>query len=361
MKIAILSDLLAHDKLTGVENYLFHLVRAMALVNGIELTIFSPPGIPSERVPINVTVQEHRIFNWFGAKYLFSMIQRPKNLNHYDLIHCPTVMAPFFLRSNKLTKMVMTVHDLVPALYPAFSTVKKRLYYEYALKHIFRLVDHFIVPSQAVKNDLVKLFSVNPSCISVVYEGVSETYHPSPNKKKDYILAVSTIEPRKNFKSIIDAYIYLKKFHHIKEDLVIVGKKGWSCNDVLSIPNELRKNIIYKGYVPEKILIEIYQNAKLFVYPSFYEGFGLPVAEAMACGCPVVTSNVSSLPEVAEEAAIFVDPHNVNDIADAILRILQNENLALSLTEKGLRQVRKFSWAKCAIDTIKVYDMVLKG
>ena len=362
MKIALFCDLIVHKKKTGVEKYLYHIVHSMSALNRIEMIIICPPETPLEFLPQNVIIQKHKTTNWFGAKYIFSMIQKLKSIRNYELIHSPTVMLPFILRNPKKNiKLVMTVHDLVPALFPELSTTLKVLYYKYALKFIFRLVDHFIVPSNSVKNDLIKLFAVNPELISVVFEGVSNEFIPNNRKKKNYILAVSTLEPRKNFKRIIDSYIYLKSNNQIKEKLIIVGKKGWLCNEIFNIPERFKNSIIFAGYVTEKLLIKLYQNAKLFIYPSLYEGFGLPVIEAMACGCPVITSNISSLPEVAGDAAILVDPKNVKEISNSILQIVQNEQLALALVRKGIEQVKKFTWEKCAMETIDVYDKVLKN
>ena len=151
----------------------------------------------------------------------------------------------------------------------------------------------------------------------------------------------------------------LRDINHIQEDLVIVGKQGWSYDDVYDIPEACRDNIIFKGYVSKKELIELYQKAKLFVYPSLYEGFGLPVAEAMACGCPVVTSNLSSLPEVAGNACLLVDPYKVTDISSAMLKVLENDQFANCLINKGQKRADRFTWSRCALETKKVYETVL--
>ena len=203
------------------------------------------------------------------------------------------------------------------------------------------------------------MHNVKAGKISVIYEGVSPEYCRGKEEKENYILAVGTIEPRKNIRRLIQSYLRLRDINHIEENLVIVGKQGWSCDDVYDIPEAARDNIIFKGYVSKNELIELYQKAKLFVYPSLYEGFGLPVAEAMACGCPVVTSNLSSLPEVAGNACLLVDPYNMKDIASAILKVLDNDQFAASLTAKGRKQVHQFTWSKCALETKKVYETVL--
>lgn len=213
--------------------------------------------------------------------------------------------------------------------------------------------------SKSTKDDLVRLFNIDKDKIGVVYEGVSERFKPPKNNNRgDYILGVSTLEPKKNFRKLIEAYILLKEKHSITEKLVITGKKGWFFKELIDIPTKYRDNIIFKGYVSNAKLVEMYQKAKIFVYPSMYEGFGLPVIEAMACGCPVITSNVSSLPEVAGSAAYYVNPYRVEDIERGLNFLLNDKSLRNEFSQKGLRQSRKFSWQTCADETIKVFEAV---
>jgi glycosyltransferase involved in cell wall biosynthesis len=267
MKIAFASDLLAHHSLTGVEKYLYHLVHSISRLNRIELTLICHADTPLERLPENIhLIKQQTIFPPLGT-YLYSMFRHKESLKRYDLIHCPTVIIPFFLKPNDRPKVVMTVHDLVPALFPEFSTFIKKLYYRYALKYFFLHVDHFIVPSKTVLNDMVKYYCIKPDRITVVYEGVSDKYCPSLKPKKDYILAVGTIEPRKNFRRIIESYISLKQNHKISSKLFIVGKRGWFSDDVYNIPDYLRIDIIFKGYVSDIELISLYQTQKYLFIP----------------------------------------------------------------------------------------------
>jgi glycosyltransferase involved in cell wall biosynthesis len=288
-----------------------------------------------------------------------TVLQKHGSLLAYDLIHCPTVIAPLFAIVDKRIKTVMTVHDLVPALFPKLSNFTKYIYYKYVMRFVFPLVDYFIVPSQSVKRTLLNCFNIRPERIGVVYEGVSNEFRPGSKQKKNYILSVGTVEPRKNFRRVIDAFMHLKENYNIPEKLLIVGKKGWSCEDIYKIPRALENSILFTGYVSQSELIDLYQNAKLFVYPSLHEGFGLPVIEAMASGCPVVTSNLSSLPEISGDAAVLVDPYSVNDIAQSMLKIMEDEFFAASLAKKGLKQVQNFTWSNCAQETIKIYQTVL--
>jgi glycosyltransferase involved in cell wall biosynthesis len=362
LKIAITSEFLCHNTFTGVEYYLYNLIHSMAKLNIVQLTLICPPETPRELIPDNAKVHQHKPFNLFGTKFLSSLIQYPDNLGLYDIIHCPTVVAPFFFkpRKNKKMKVVMTVHDLIPLLFPKFNIFRRRIYFKYILRYRFRYVDHFIVPSNSVQKDLIQIFNIEKKRVTVIHEGVSEKFQPlNELEKENYILAVSTLEPRKNFKRIIESYISLKKNKNIDEKLIIVGKEGWYYKDILKIPKQFSKNIIFKGYVSEDKLIKLYQKAKMFIYPSLYEGFGLPVLEAMACGCPVITSKTSCLPEIAGDAAILVDPTSTVEIENAMISLIKNKDCANSFIYKGLRRAKNFTWSRCAEKTFMIYKKVL--
>jgi glycosyltransferase involved in cell wall biosynthesis len=360
--IAITAEFLCHSDFTGVENYIYNLIHAIAALNRINLTVICPSEIRETLVPENANIYKHNAFKLFGTRFISSLINPPKRLKEFSIIHCPTVVAPFFFKAGKKnnTKIVMTVHDIIPVLFPKFNIIRRHIYFKYFLKHRFRFVDHFIVPSNAVKEDLENYFNINPNLIEVIYEGVSEKYQLGHLEKQNFILAVSTLEPRKNFKRIIECYIKLKQKNKIDEKLIIVGKHGWYFKDIINIPENLKNNIVFKGYIPEEDLIQLYQSAKLFIYPSLYEGFGLPVLEAMACGCPTITSNNSSLPEVAGDAAFYIDPESEFQIMEGILKLSGDDNLRQNLAQKGLTQVKKFTWSQCAEKTISLYEKILR-
>jgi glycosyltransferase involved in cell wall biosynthesis len=177
--------------------------------------------------------------------------------------------------------------------------------------------------------------------------------------RSDFILSVGNLQPRKNLPRLIQAYAAIRnRLGDTK--LVIVGKARWQASDVFALVTRLglEREVFFTGYVPNDDLVALYNAAKLFVYPSIYEGFGLPILEAMACGTPVVTSNTSSMVEVAGDAALLVDPFDEQDIAHAIHQAATNEGLAQSLVEKGARQAKQFSWRKTALDTVAVYRRV---
>lgn len=175
---------------------------------------------------------------------------------------------------------------------------------------------------------------------------------------KKYILFVGTLQPRKNIVRLIEAF---SKIHHQQQlNLVIVGKKGWMYEEILEAPKQygIENQIKFLEFVPDEDLSLLYKNALCFVLPSLYEGFGLPVLEAMTQGCPVITSNVSSLPEAGGDAALYVDPEDVDDIAAKMQSLVKDEELRKTLIEKGYKQVKKFSWEKAARETLKVLEEV---
>lgn len=243
-------------------------------------------------------------------------------------------------------KKVTTVHDLVVYKYPEVSHPKIIAAQKRRLEWVKKECDLVIAVSQATKKDIVEILKIPEEKIRVIYEAATPNFAAVKTKvKKEYILAVGTREPRKNLGRLIQAYQLLK----LKDvELAIAGNFGWG-EDV--------KGVKCLGYVPNEKLPELYSGAKVFVYPSLYEGFGIPILEAMACGCPVVTSNVSSLPEVGGEAAIYTDPLKVTDLTEKIKYALGADRDKLA--KKGFDQVKKFSWEKTAQETFEVYQSLL--
>lgn len=353
MKIAITVEALKDKHFAGVQQYIYNLIHRLADRVDLDLTLIASSDSPHCLFPGNASLIYHTPALVMGSG-LFSAVFSPlRGLSGFDLIHCPTVTAPFFFRPN--AKVVMTVHDLVPLLFPEWQTRRRVLYFKYILKHRFRFVDRFIAVSHSTKRDLIQLFHIPENKIDVVHEGVSKQYKPVKTEREEFILAVSTLEPRKNFKRIIEAFVSLRKQEKTRDRLVIVGKEGWLFDDILNVPKEFQDDIIFKGYVAEGELIHLFQTARCFVYPSMYEGFGLPVLEAMACGCPVITGNTSSMPEVAGNAALLVDPYKLEDIEYAICTLTNDPALCASLSAKGIQRASEFSWRRTAHQTLDVY------
>ncbi|PNX48592.1 MAG: hypothetical protein BV457_01160 [Thermoplasmata archaeon M9B1D] len=254
-------------------------------------------------------------------------------------------------------KSIMTVYDVCPFLLPETYSKDVADYYNYIFPKRLEKADKIITISKNTKKDLVNYFNIDKDKIEVIYLGVEKKYSYSNKiKKNKYILSVGTLQPRKNFVNLIKAFSLIK--NNFEHKLVIVGKKG---SDYINILEEIKKHnlenrVFIQGYISDKQLIEIYKSADLFVFPSLYEGFGLPPLEAMACGIPVIASNTSSLPEVIGDAGIMIDPKNVNDIADAIKKILNSEKLKNDLILKGLERTKMFEWKNTSNKILKIYE-----
>lgn len=258
----------------------------------------------------------------------------------------------WFLPPQKKGKIVTTVFDLTPTLYPYWHQERTVQLEKIRLQRISEMSDCVIAISENSKKDLLKLYpKLN---VKVIYPAASEKFTSQVDSNKidlvlkkyhlreDFILSVGTLEPRKNLPTLISAYLK----SNLSNELVLVGDLGWKNESILAKVKKSEK-IKMMGFIPDEDLVILYQHALCLVYPSFYEGFGLPVLEAMSCGTPVICSKTSSLPEVAGCAAVYIDPNSINDIVKALRRI-QNRQLRKRLTEKGLAQAKNFSWEKSA-------------
>ena len=268
---------------------------------------------------------------------------------------------------------VVTVHDIGPLIHPEFFRKSSFYFLQKNLVSAIKKVSAFICVSQSTEDTLREYvqekYSVDLSDRTyVTYEGISPQFSTQSESLKldfddqfDYlhqpfILAVGKISPRKNLEVVIKA---LKKLNSsIPHHLVTVGGDGWDFQNTKSLAESLglSDRVHFRGFVSDITLNALYKKATLFIYPSLFEGFGLPVLEAMASGCPVITSNISSLPEVSGEAALLIDPQDVDEVASAIEAICKNQSLAAELKRKGLERAGRFSWKKCAQETLKVYE-----
>lgn len=291
---------------------------------------------------------------WSFVWNKLSFIKIEKLIGEVDLFHCwDYLIAP----SNK--PRVVTIHDVTPVLFPESHTKKIKKNFHDVIARIKTEKIFVLTDSENTKKDLVKHLKISDTQIQAVYLGGSfeQEAKREIERKKDagnrYLLCVGTREPRKNLKTVIVAFNkVVNKIPDLK--LLIAGKFGWGKEDL-----QLEKNVKILGLVEDSVLIDLYKNAVCLLYPSFYEGFGLPVLDAMSLGCPVVTSSVSSLPEIGGEAVVYVNPKSVEEIANAILRITGNEDLRNHYIKKGLEQAKKFSWQKCAKETRERYEKII--
>jgi len=268
---------------------------------------------------------------------------------------------------TKTKKRIITIHDLSPILFPQTHHPKTIARYHRLLKNLGKY-NQIIAVSNSTKKDIQKLTSLSSEKITVIYEAAEKKYAAflklknSTQEKKtnsikkkynlqDFILAQATREPRKNLKRLVKAFIAFKKDHPKSPlQLALTGKYGWGDDTLPSHPD-----LKTLGYLPEEDMVPIHAAATILAYPSLYEGFGLPVLKAMAVKTPVITGNLSSLPEVAGNAAILVNPKSEKEIQKAIEKITTQEKTKKDLQEKGIKQAKKFSWAKAARQTLELY------
>jgi glycosyltransferase involved in cell wall biosynthesis len=272
-----------------------------------------------------------------------------------DIYHSPTFSAPIY----QPCKTIITVHDTIHLI---FGKSIHRLYYRYIVKPAMVRASHIITVSEYSKADIVKYLGIPKEKVYVTYNGIDERFRPAHNKTTDnikkkygifsrYILFVGNQKPHKNVDNILKAFKTAMEKDRLNHLLILAGVK----NSYIKTGGDLDRQIVYINNHTDDDLIELYQSADLFLSPSLYEGFGLPMLEAMACGVPVITSNRTSIPEVTGDAAVLVDPENIEEIANAICRVLLDENLKRDLIKKGLERARVFSWRKMAEETLELY------
>jgi len=283
-----------------------------------------------------------------------------------DVLHMPTGIIPYWSPSPMVLTILDTVLFQMPERFPAWQ----RRYFQAMGPRSARQADRILTISEQSKRDIIRQFKVAPEKVTVTYLAAGPEFRPLPRENiaavrslygldERFILTVGAIEPRKNLDRLFEAYAKLRS-KGLPYQLVHVGPKGWLQEDLIVKIDQLslQESVRFLGLLPLADLVAVYNAASLFVYPSLYEGFGLPVLEAMACGCPVVTANTSSLPEVAGDAAVLVDPYQVDAIAQGIGEVLENTNLAAELRERGWQQAQRFSWQRTALETLKVYHEV---
>jgi glycosyltransferase involved in cell wall biosynthesis len=282
-----------------------------------------------------------------------------------DLYHSPNYNLNMLGRGKSL----MTIHDLSFLAYRQFSLASGRWHYAYRIRSYAEKADAVIADSESTKNEIIKYLKIPEQKIHVIHLACSERFRPLPKGKtekvrekyrirEDYILSVGTLEPRKNLKGLIEAYDRSRA----KEDflLVLAGGEGWKYQHIFRLVKKLKleDRVVFCGYVPDSDLPELYNGASLFVYPSIYEGFGLPPLEALACGVPVIVSHTTSLPEVVGDAGIYVSPFDIEQISFSIDTALSDGKLLHTLRDQGPKRARLFSWEKTARETLRLYQQL---
>jgi glycosyltransferase involved in cell wall biosynthesis len=366
MLIGIDASRAVSDRPTGTETYSRRLIQALlTLDTPHRFRLYfrtAPPPHRFERAEAR-TIPFPRL--WTHARLSWEMVRRPP-----DLLFVPAhVLPPVRPRLS-----LVTIHDLGYLKFPQAHPWRQRLYLDRSTRWNARAATHILADSEATKADLMDHYATRPDRITVAYPGIDPSLSPVSDPAviqaakaryridSDYVLYLGTLQPRKNLRRLVDAFAEFagRETDIETTDLVLAGKRGWLYEELFEQVRRrgLEDRIHFPGYVAEGDKAALLSGARAFAFPSLHEGFGLPVLEAQACGCPVITSTTSSLPEVAGDAALLVDPQDTAAIADAMQRLLTNPALSRELIQRGFTNVRRFSWQACAQTVLDVIDRV---
>ncbi len=361
---------LLHYQRGGIAQYTRQLVRELAQMENDERRRYIVLQSRKDGDTLAERPRMQRANLWTPPHNRFEQWTLPVELARWrlDLLHSPDFIPPFRGRFRR----VITVHDLNFELYPQFLTAESRRYYNGQIRRAVAVADHILADSHATRDDLVRLLDVPPGKITVVWLAPNPIYRRLPPEEyglalnklgldAGYILFTGTLEPRKNLPGLLAAYRALRDSQPAAPLLVLAGRRGWLYDEVFSRIEQLRlsTSVRFIENPPDQDLLALYNGAGVFVLPSFYEGFGLPVLEAMTCGAPVIAANRASLPEVAGQAARLIEPEDTAELTDALLQVLGDPALRARMIDGGYAQAARFSWAETARQTRAVYYKIL--
>lgn len=355
---------------TGAGNYIFQLIKNLAVIDTRNsYIIFAKPDHIAEWKIEQANFQFISVPLHNRAKRLaWEQTGLPILASRYrlDLLHSPHYTIPLPLTC----KSVVTFHDMIFFLYPELYGRFRQQFFTTMMRLSARKADAILTDSQSTAEDLHKILGTQRNKIFPVLLACDRHYQPvtdlsqvnqictsyglSPNQ---YFLYVGVLEPRKNIPVLLQALRNLLD-HGFEHRLAITGKKGWMFDEIFATVKrlQLHPHVIFTGYVPEEHLPFLYTGCTASIYPSLYEGFGMPVLEALACGTPVITSNISSMPEITADAALLIDPHSAEQLTTAMEQMLSNEGLREQLKKRALTRAIEFSWEKTAQETLKIYS-----
>lgn len=357
----------------GIGQWIIHVINnIMEIDNENEYFLFTYDDI---KIPFELKNNWQIVY--YGGKnkkvirYLTYM---PKLIKQYKLdvfVGTRHYLPPF---NKRRVKYLAIVHDLIPLYMPELFTKEHKFRFKVFTDICKHQAHEIVAVSEATKRDIIKYMKFDESKIHVVYEAANPIFNMDKDAQaiqktmdkykidSDYILCLSTVEPRKNMLRTIKAYEQCILNYNLPYKLVIVGGSGWNNGEIfdyVQTHEKLKPHVIFTGYVSYEEVKHIYANASLFVYASLCEGFGLPILEAMQSGIPVITSNVSSMPEVAGDACELINPYEIDELKRAITKILNSEDLQKEMIEKGVKQAAKFSWEKCAKEVFEIIKSML--
>ena len=359
---------------TGIGRYLYNLVDALQQVDqkneyflfiqSDDIEGFNILGTNFHCVTVN-----SKLLRKTYLRILWEQVVLPFRLKklQIDLLHSPYFTMPYL----SSIKNVVTFHDMTYFILPHVHTPIKREMFKTYIRLSSRKANAILAISNNTVDDIYKYVKLKDSEVYVTPMGVDERFFSnepcdkeilsSYGIEQEYFLYVGTIEPRKNILRLLKAYNSLENETKSKYKLVISGKKGWMYDDIYKYisDNNLHQYIHFTGFVKDEHLPDLYRGAKIFLYVSIYEGFGIPVIESMASGIPCITSNIASMKEVAEESAFTIDPYNEDEIRDAIIQVLNDEKLYEDLRNKGRKRASVYTWKECARKSVLAYEKVM--
>lgn len=384
MRIGIDARLLPYQQKEGMASYAFHLIRQLLKKSPADEFILFYNVFKKGRKDFVLDLKEfknvrNKVFyipgsalDWFWMKAYFPPIEF--FLGKLDIFHTlgiATSEPHVYIAPQRYGKRIVTLHDVIPLRFPqAFEGVLNLKKYREALIYVISKADTVICNSECTKKDIIELCAAAQKKVCVVYHGVGEDFYRVTDEKKisevlakyrikrNYIINVSRLDYNKNTTTLIKAFSLFKKDHDVR--LVIVGKPGDRQEEVFKTVDKLglTDNVIYTGYIPGEDLVVLLSAAELFIYPTLYEGFGLPNLEALKCGVPVISSDIAAVREVAADAALLVDPHDPQELSGAMCKVISDRSLRDSLIAKGRERVKLFTWEKTAEKTLEVYRSI---
>lgn len=359
MLIGIDTSRVTKPKLTGTEYYSVEIIKALSRIDQKDNFILYAQRDPSSRLGqlgdnFKTKVMPFPRF-WSQIRLSVEML-----FSKPDCLFVPSHTVPLIHPKNT----VVTLHDLGFKHFPDLYSSKEMVYHNWGMNHSAAAASQIITPSEYTKQDLVKTYGLDPSKIHVVWHGFDKNrFKPNHHlKKKPYILFIGRLEEKKNIVGMIKAYELIRREQAVKHQLVLAGSPGYGYEKFLAeikkLPPKIQKDVILTGYISEEEYVRRLQEADIFLFTTFFEGFGMPIVEAFACETPVITSNVTSMPEIAGNAALLVNPKRPLEIAAALSRLIRSEKLKKELIFKGRLRARLFSWDRAGQETLAVLKKV---
>ncbi len=360
----------------GISRYIHQLLAHLRLLASEEDRLVAFTGrwaLPPELAPTpHFRVKQSSLPTWKpSVRIAWEQLLQPPAVagERLDLLHSTSYVQPLLCP----TRSVVTMLDLSFLRMPESFNRWNRVYLSTMARITAARCDRILTISESTRQDVIRFMGVPPSKVQVTYLGVDPVFRPQDDQAllarfraerrlpERFLLYVGTLEPRKNVERLVEAYARARREHQIPHKLVLGGAKGWLYERIFARVHELglEEDVLFGSYIPYDELPLWYNCADIFIYPSLYEGFGLPPLEAMACGTAVITSSVSSLPEVVGNAAVTVNPLDVDALAGAIAQLLDDDALRRRLEAEGPRQAARFSWKETAASTLRAYHQVL--